>query len=194
MKNFKIKNNQLLFLYAYLRLIDLSLDRSRWTSWSELQSYFENSITPSQVIQYMENSFHFSKPDFNEFVFFIEKKTIFGKIKSALFKKLLEQNEIFCCYHLLRNFEKILKSDIENYDLEIEKLRIEIAKYYTEVLELKIATKDLNMLMRVEHFEQNDSIEIIKINKFVPNDFISMAGVSTNASALRDVPVRVISK
>ena len=50
---------------------------------------------------------------------------------------------------LLRNFEKLLNSDTENYNLEIEKLRIDIARYYTEVLGVTILKKDLNKLMRI---------------------------------------------
>ena len=163
---------QLLFLYAYLRQIDLSLDRSRWTSLDELQSYFKRRLQPAQIIGYLKRNFRLSETDLRQFVFFPEKKTFRGKLRSMIAKSLfLRQDEILYCCKLLWAFDKELKSDTKKYNLEIEKLRIDVARYYTEILESMISNKDLNKLMRIEHYEQNDKIEVIEMNEFIPDDF-----------------------
>ncbi|KFF08295.1 hypothetical protein IX38_05870 [Chryseobacterium luteum] len=81
MKKVQINYSQLLFLYAYLRLINLSLDRNRWTTWDELQSYFKNIMAPSKVAQYLISSFHLPKTDFKNFNFIPEEKSLFNRLK-----------------------------------------------------------------------------------------------------------------
>lgn len=76
------------------------------------------------------------------------------------------------CSKLLRRFEKLLNSCYETYNLEIEKLRIDVAEYYTKVLGAMILSKDLNRLMRIEHFGQNSELHSIKLSEFIPNDFL----------------------
>lgn len=171
MKNIQIRYGQLLFLYAYLRLIDLSLDRSRWSSLSNLRFYFKSTITIYQVIQYLENSFHLTETDLTTFVYHSKKRSITEKLNFAIFREVfLTEDDIVYCYKLLWDLEKILNSDLEKYNLEIEKLRIDIAKYYGKVLGELILNKDLDKLMRIEHFEQN--CKVVKLNEFVPNDFL----------------------
>lgn len=172
MKNIKIKYNQLLFLYAYLRLIDLSLDRSRWTSWNEIQDYFKNILAPSLVAQYLTNSFHLPKTDFKNFSFISEEKSRLNKAKPILFKTLsLKQNDIIYCCKLLFDFDEVLNSHNESYHLGIEKLRVDIAKYYSNVLGRIILWKDLDKLMKIEHFWQSEKIDISKLEEFIPQDF-----------------------
>jgi hypothetical protein len=130
MKKVKIKYSQLLFLCAYLRLIDLSLDRSRWTPWIEIQHYFKNVIAPNQIIQYLKKNFQFTNEDIEQVVFFLQKKTTIDKFRFIFFNRfLLKQDEVLYCFKLLLTFEKIIKSDMESYNLEVEKLRIDIAEF-----------------------------------------------------------------
>jgi len=85
--------------------------------------------------------------------------------------QLLKQNEILYCCKLFWTFDKALKSNLKEYNLDIEKLRIDVSKFYTDILELLISNKDLNRLMKIEHYEQNDKIEVIEMSEFIPNDF-----------------------
>ncbi len=172
MKKNEINYSQLQFLYAYLRQIDLSLDRSRWGNWYDLQNYFKNRIQPNKVIEYIKYSFQLPDIDIKQFVFALERRTILEKIKYTIIKSsCLKQNEILYCCKLLLAFEKELKSDLEKYNLEIEKLRIDIAKYYTEILEIMISNKDLYKLMRIEHYLQSDKIKVTKLLELIPDDF-----------------------
>lgn len=172
MNKVKIDYSQVLFLYAYLRQIDLSIDRSRWASWSKFQDYFRSKLQPVQVIEYLRTKFQLPNIDFEQFVFYPEKKTIIDKLKSGIRKnQFLNQNEIVYCCKLLWVFDKELKSDTKEYNLDIEKLRIDVSKFYSEILELLISNKDLNRLMKVEHYDQSDKIEVIEMNEFVPDDF-----------------------
>ena len=49
----KLKYNFLVFLYAYLRQIDSSLDRSRWGSIEELREYYNIQIAPEHIVNYL---------------------------------------------------------------------------------------------------------------------------------------------
>lgn len=99
MKKIKIKYTQLLFLYAYLRLIDLSLDRSKWTSWTEFQDYFKRFPAPSLVAQYIIDSFDLPKTDFRNFIYFPEKKSYFNRLRLIISKTIFinEIDIIYCC-------------------------------------------------------------------------------------------------
>jgi hypothetical protein len=180
MKNVEIKYDQLLFLFVYLRQIDLSLDRSRWTLWTELQSYYKNIIPPSKVAQYLKASFHLPDVDLTPVIFVSEKKTmekIIIMLKANVFKRFqLRQDELLYCCNLLLTFDKVLNSDIEVYNLEIEKLRVGVATYSLDILEVIISNKDLNKNMGVEHFLQNETIKsAVELNEFIPKDFFMKA-------------------
>ncbi len=172
MKKIKVKYDLLLFLYAYLRQVDLSLDRSRWGSWNEFQIYFRNKIEPNLIIRYLKKSFNLSEIDFEQFVFHPKQKNLINKLKGFVLKEtFLTEDEIFYCCKLLWKFDRELKTNTKKYNIEIEKIRIDIVKFYTRVLKLKITNKDLEILMKIEHFEQSDKIEVIELDQYIPNDF-----------------------
>lgn len=172
MSNIKIEYHQLLFLYAYSRQIDLSLDRSRWTSWDKFQDYYSCRLQPDKVIEYLQRSFQLPNIDFEQFIFFPKKKTIIDKLEFRIRKnQFLSQGEVLYCCKLLWAFDKELKSDNKGYNLDIEKLRIDVSTFYSQILELLISHNDLNRLMKVEHYEQNDKIEVIEMSEFIPDDF-----------------------
>ncbi|WP_090023727.1 hypothetical protein [Chryseobacterium oleae] len=172
MKKIQINYSQLMFLYAYLRLINLSLDRNKWTTWDELQDYFKNIIVPSKVTQYLINSFHLPKTDFENFNFIPEEKSLLNKLRPIVFKTFpLKQDEILYCCKLLFEFDQALHSDLKKYHVGIEKIRVDIAKYNMNILGKMILWKDLDRLMKIEHFWQSEKNDISKLEEFVPNDF-----------------------
>ena len=173
MKQISLDNEKLLFLYAYLRHVDLSLDRSRWDCWIDLKRYFKGKIMPIKVIRYLTEGLGFpevselDKPDF------LPKRNVFIKVIKSIFINglKLEADELNLCLYLLKNLEERLNSDITKYNLEVEKIRIEIAKFYTHILQFAISRKDQNRLMKIEHFNSNVNIEIVEIEDFIPSDF-----------------------
>lgn len=172
MKNVQLDYSQLLFLYAYLRLVDLSLDRSRWTTWDELQDYFKNIIAPSQIAQYLINIFNLPQTDFKNFNFIPQNKSLLNRLRPIVFNTVpLKQNEVLYCCKLLFQFDEALHSDVKKYHLGIERIRIDIAEYYSNVLGRMILWNDLEKLMKIEHFWQNEKIDISKLEEFIPKDF-----------------------
>ena len=173
MKKVQINYSQLLFLYAYLRLINLSLDRNRWTTWDELQNYFKNIISPSKVAQYLINSFNLPKTDFKNFNFIPGEKSVFTRLKFGLFKTFsLQQDEVLYCCKLLYDFDKVLNSDTKKYHSGIEKIRVNIAIYNMNILSKMILPKDLNRLIKIEHFWQNETNDISELDEFIPKDLV----------------------
>lgn len=172
MKNIQLNYSQLLFLYAYLRLVDLSLDRNKWTTWDELQDYFKNIISPSQIAQYLINTFNLPKTDFKNFHFIPQNKSLFNRLRPIVFKTFpLKQDEVLYCCKLLFQFDEALHSDIQKYHLGIERIRIDIAEYYSYVLGRMILWNDLERLVKIEHFWQSEKIDISKLEEFIPTDF-----------------------
>ncbi len=172
MKKLELKYDQILFLYAYLRQLDLSLDRSRWTIWNEFQNYHKSNIQPLQVIEYLNDYFDLPITDLDHFVFFIKKANWIERLKSNVTKSFyLTENEMLYCCKILSKFNYYINSEIQEYNLNLEKLRGDISKYYSEILELMISKKDLGKLMRIEHYNSNTQIETININEFLPYSF-----------------------
>ncbi|ANF50470.1 hypothetical protein A0O34_08030 [Chryseobacterium glaciei] len=159
MKYYLLNNKQTVFFYAFFRQIDLSLDRSRWTSFNDLQYYYSDKISPEHVIKYSDN------------IPFEEKSiTRINKFK-FFFKKGLREEEFEYFKNLLLLFDKFLKSNEINYIIQMEKLRIDIAVFYNNVLGSKMSRKDLKRTMKIEHYYQNPLIQTIELKEFVPNDF-----------------------
>lgn len=175
MKNIKIKYSQLLFLYAYLRFIDLSLDRSRWSLWNELKLYLENKITPDEVLTYLDENFQINKEN-NLHTF--TSRGIIERIKCEINKIFkiykLKDSELANYVYFLVGIDKFIHSDKQHYDLEVEQFRIQIAKFYTEVLQQMISNKDLIKLMKMEHFNQNINLDVTALIEFLPEDFIKI--------------------
>ncbi len=166
-----IKYRQLVFLYAYLRLIDLSLDRGRWGEWENFLVYFKNILSPVIIIHYLKESFDLTEKDLSKARLLTEKKTILYKLRAIIFKEYsLSRDEVLYCCKLLLDFDKILKVHNEDYNLVIERLRQDVAIYYTEILGNLIRHKDLKMLMRIEHFNKSDKVDVVRLNEFIPND------------------------
>lgn len=65
----------------------------------------------------------------------------------------------------------MLHSDLKKYHVGIEKIRIDIATYYSDILGRMILWKDLDRLMKIEHFWQSEKIDTYKLEEFIPKDF-----------------------
>jgi hypothetical protein len=70
----------IVFLYAYLRQADLSLDRSRWVSLSKLRDYYKTQINPEIVADYMLQHFKLN-PDKLQYLYFIEDIRFRARVK-----------------------------------------------------------------------------------------------------------------
>lgn len=166
-KKVTIRYNLLLFLYAYLRQIDLSLDRSRWNLWNEFLIYYRKYPAPSEIAKLISID---SEIEYNDRkVFLCIPNSSFFKNKFIGFVNGLHRNpklsecEILYCYQLLFRFEELLQTEIYEYTAKAEQLRIDIAVFYGDILENKISEKDLNMATQVEHFLEAFPLKTVKL-------------------------------
>lgn len=174
MRSIKIRYQNLIFLYAYLRQIDLSLDRSRWQKWIDLKNYYSTQINASKVSDKLQEflNLHLTKHSFS----YCSKPPSFWRSFSSFFQKknlktnYLTDTEILYCCQLLNRFDALLKRDYSEYPLEAESLRIEIAKFYSNVLEHKLYNRDLRRAIAVEHFMQSDMIKVFGMKEFVTEE------------------------
>lgn len=171
MKTKYFKYEFLVFLYAYLRQVDLSLDRSRWDSLKPFREYYKEQIQPKAVSDYLSR---YSNLDLKKIqrVYFIKGATFFKKIKYLVSRLLTRNNSLtsgeicYCCQKLLI-LQDYLNSEEEIHKLEIEKLRIEFTKFTYHVLQYKLNVKDRERATGVEHYLQNESLNPLNINKFI---------------------------
>lgn len=171
MKKNDLEKKVLLFLYAYLRQIDLSLDRSRWTSWNELKDYYKNQINPKKVVIFLLQYSHVEMESNND-PHYIKSYNLMDKIKALIFrffgvKNFLSKSELLYCCQKLMKFDEYLKSTIEIDKLDIERLRIEIAILNYDIIEYKLSMKDRKKAMFVQHFLQNKIVEGNEIIEFI---------------------------
>jgi len=173
MKNFNIQYKQLLFFYAYLRMIDLSLDRSRWGNGNEFLAYSKTMIPPKMMIKFIqENSNLEINPNLINVELPKDRNTLIKRLFKIVFNYiLLSESDILYCCNVLQEFDKILTLDIKDYNFDVEALRQKIAIYYSTRLESYISSKDLKKVMQIEHFCQNENLIVFPMCEFVPSDF-----------------------
>jgi len=172
MKKIKFKYNYLVFLYAYLRQTDLSLDRSRWGKWVELTDYYKDRIQPITVAESLQKNSVF-KP--SKIVGGISEKELnfWDKCSAFIVSAILgicylTEEETQYCYQLLIRFDEFLHMDMEKYTIEMEKLRVDVAKFYAiYVLEFKLTPIDRNRAEVIECFLQSENITPVQMNDFI---------------------------
>lgn len=173
MNYLEVDYKQILFFYAFLRQVDLSLDRSRWTSLKELHEYYQDRISPEQMISYLKIRLNVPDGNFSQLPAQDEnRKNAKSKFKLFAKKALLSEEELSNFYHLLELFDGCLKSGKEQYTIETEGLRVDIAKFYSLLLEPKIAKSDLKKVMTIEHYGQNRLLKTKELKNVVPKDFL----------------------
>lgn len=170
MNYLEVDYKQILFFYAFLRQVDLSLDRSRWTSLKELHDYYQDRISPEQMISYLKIRLNVPDGNFNPSIAQAENSK--SKFKLFAKKTVLSEEEIKNLHHLLLMFDGCLKSGQEQYTIETESLRVDIAKFYSLLLEPKITKSDLKKVISIEHYGQNRLLKTKELKNVVPKDFL----------------------
>lgn len=167
MKKYKFEYRFLVFLYAYLRQADLSLDRAIWSSPDELKNYYKNQIAPELLIDYLlSHSEVTNLTEKNQRKYPKAVKRIpyfFQKLWNGSF---LTEREILHCIRLLSRLKECL-SQTEVDKLFLGKLRDDIAIFDYRFLEKKLYRKDWKKVTRVAHYFQNTNAETINITDFL---------------------------
>lgn len=170
MNEIKIEYKLLVFLYAYLHQIDLSLDRSRWGSVSDLSNYYKTQIAPEKVANHLLRKFDLDKNRVYD-VYYVGEITSFSKIRTWILLHLKKQSflskqELYYCCQKLLVLDKYLETNLEIHKLELEKLRIDLSKLTYGSLQFKLYQKDRIKTQMVEHFLQNENLNAISIEEF----------------------------
>jgi hypothetical protein len=170
MKKMKIKYSFVVFLYAYLNQIDLSLDRCRWEPLDNLRDFYRSQISPKTVANYLIDQLGLNVEKLN-YLIFIDEESLWDKIKDSLlssFKRdvILEDDKVYFLCQKLLLLANILEDGEQVHRLEIEKLRIEFSKLNYGTIKFKLLKKDRLRANNIEHFLQNETLRTIKICEF----------------------------
>lgn len=172
MERIALEYNFLVFLYAYLRQADLSIDRSRWDAWNDLKVYYINQIAPRKVADRLlaVAALPYEEPPANYVVQPPSSIRVWNKIiilRPVLPKPYLTKTEVLYCYKLLDRMDALLHADFTAFPQEAEQLRSAIARFDYFVLEYKLWRKDARKAMHVEHFMQNEQLPVVPIRNFL---------------------------
>lgn len=166
----KIKYSFVVFLYAYLNQIDLSLDRSRWEPLANLRDFYRSQISPKKVANYLIDNLGLDVKKLNNLIFICEE-SLWDKIKDSLlssFKRdvILEDDKIYFLCQKLLLLDNFLADGEQVHKLEIEKLRIAFSKLNYGTIKWKLIKRDRLKANSIEHFLQNEILSTIKICEF----------------------------
>lgn len=171
MKKIKLEYNLCVFLFAYLNQADLSLHRAGWTSIKELKNFYLNQVNPKDVVNFLILN---ADIDINKLEYFYGikeysfRKIILSRIYFLLgFSPVFLKDEIYYICQKLIDFSEMLEKDTEVHPLEMEKLRLELSKFFLGILRYKISYKDYSKALKIEHYMQHDGLRDIKINEFI---------------------------
>ena len=100
-----------------------------------------------------------------------KKVGLISRLRSFVTKDifLTEESMRYYC-ELLYLFKQELEKNDNVYDQEIEKLRIDIVLFYMNELKPWISKRDLDKLMKIEHFQESNN-STLKLINFIPDDF-----------------------
>lgn len=161
----------ILFLYAYFRQADLSLDRSKWTDWEELQGYYQQQIAPGKVAVLLLEKANIQDSELREvsavrpirvtqwrqFRRFISWKASLGNF--------LTEEQVMFCYRQLKTLEAYLDRHFEEY-YDQERLRVNICSIAYEVLEYKLSLRDSLAAEKITHYFQNETLNTHPMEMF----------------------------
>lgn len=171
MKMIDLRYNFFVFLCAYLRQIDLSIDRSRWDKWNNLQTYYTAQISVAVVLDLLKKECGINF-DGKQVAINKSPRSVIIRFKELIAREVFKKNtlsegELKYCHNLLNEFQNLIETDFVNFPIEAEKLRIDIAMFYTNALQPKISAKDFERVLRIEHFMQNSNLRCIEIIQFL---------------------------
>lgn len=163
-----LKYEFILFLYAYLRQADLSLDRSRWTAWNELKEYYRRGIEPGRVATLLLSTTGITAQSVDVKV---GAATRWQKCRNFIYRNFLRKNylteaEILYCYRQLKVFENYLNSNLNWYTVDQEKLRVDICLMAYGIIESKLNFKDRYYAEKIEHYLQNEILTTVPLSEF----------------------------
>ena len=171
MKRVKLNYKLVVFLYAYLRQIDLSIDRARWGYWDDFRDYYTTQVRPNKIAALLSKQFNLAITE-SRIRFSIDDTSASEKLLGYIYQLTtrtcyLKEAEIVYCCQLLNRFDKFLLADFSTYDFQNETLRIDTIRFNYSLIECKLWTKDFFRATQVEHFQQHDNKSVISIGDFL---------------------------
>ncbi|RYU72608.1 hypothetical protein [Hymenobacter persicinus] len=172
MERIKIEHDFLVFLFAYLRHLDLSLDRSRWNGWADYLVYTRGRIQSATISSYLKGKI--GPVSVTNTANILPNYSYRESRLRYLWRICTWQNDYLTLYatsyacQLLDRHNAYLRADITEFTPELEMLRRDIADFYTRASEVMLSRSELRKIMRVEHFWQNPILTTIALKDFLP--------------------------
>lgn len=171
MANIPLKHQTLVALYAYLRHLDLSLDRSRWGAWQDYVAYSQTQVAPAVIMHFLEHKCSVvAMVDTNGVI----PTHSYAKLRLLyLVRTLMRRNnyltsvEVAYVWQALETYQRYLATDWNAYSIELETLRVRIANFCYTVLEAKLSRRELDHTMRIEHYFSAHHLPTVPLKPFL---------------------------
>jgi len=170
MNYIQLQENQLELLYASLRSIDLTLDRSRWGEWEPACQFILSKVRPLALADEIYKSAELSDPANNATPWF-ERNSIGTKIVKQYNriinrKLILSIGEVWFCYKLLLNTVDIINRPVSEFSTEAERHRITVSTFNEEIIAPLLNNSLLTRLSKVEHFDSAPGADTVPLSNF----------------------------
>jgi hypothetical protein len=171
MRKVKLDYKLLVFIYAYLRQIDLSIDRARWGYWDGFLNYYTKQVRPLKIALLLLKKSNLANPE-TSIMFSIEPQSFLKKLWGRLYQIAtrscyLKQAGIEYCCQLLYRFDKFLLADFSTYDFQNETIRIDLISFNYNFLEHKLWPNDIVRATQIEHFHQHNDRSVLLVGEFL---------------------------
>ena len=189
MKQIKIKQQFVVFLFAYFRQIDLSIDRGRTVPWQELRDYYKTQLDPLVVAEALKKQ-SCLKLEYNRNAITIipGRPSVLSKVNNFFFrifnkKYLISEAEVEYCYYLLYKFNDLLTYNLDGFILETGQSKIDLAKWYIESLRQEVLNiyaicigscllnSDKAQALQVEFYSHGKNAKLVPIEHLI-EDFL----------------------
>ncbi|OUJ67708.1 hypothetical protein BXP70_28660 [Hymenobacter crusticola] len=161
----------LVALSAYLRHLDLSLDRSRWGAWQDYVAYAQTQVEPAVIAHFLQAKY----PAVAQ-VPATERLPDHLSSKQRLFHlvgTITQRNNSLTCvevaylWRALETYRVYLEKAPSTYSIALEKLRLQLAHFCYRILEPKLSPRERRHTMRIEHYLSAHHLETLPLHPFV---------------------------
>jgi hypothetical protein len=161
----------LVALYAYLRHLDLSLDRSRWGAWQDYVSYAHAQVAPAVIRRFLQ-PYYCGVTARTSSVVLPEESYVKLRLRYLVCTFLQRDNyliepEVAYIWQLLETYQRYLATAWDSYSSEVDQLRLRIARFCYTVLETKLSRREVHQLSLVEHYLSADHLQTVPLQPFL---------------------------
>lgn len=160
----KTKYQEMIFLFVYMRHLEMSLDRTRWDGFGELRKYYQTVLAPSEVLKWpLLQSVNCDQLDKDIGTLIPKEYSRWQKFTAKLLptfdQYFIDKDDLLSCLIILKEFDSHLQGSDLDYTANHESLRQCIVSLAYGRLKYNMKSNDLDRAFSIEHYLQAEHLE-----------------------------------